>query len=477
LSTLGQKPATQHVSTEKQTITGNGGTSYTLQQSVSQAADIEVFVNNTRQEPTVAYTANGTTLTMTGAVNSSDSFYVIFQGKAIQTAGLPVDAAITASAITASQTITSTGNITTSGTVNTPSINGGQIGGRRNLIINGAMKVAQRGTSFTSQTGDSFVVDRFKLGVTALGTWTTSQSTDAPNGFAYSAKAECTTADASPASSDLLYFYSRFEGQDLQQLKFGTSDAESVSISFYVKCSKTGVFTVNWRNQDAGRSIGSDVTISSADTWEYKTITFVGDTSGAFNNDNGWAANLEFILNGGTNYTSGNTLTSYASHSNSNGTRGGGTTLALGANTGETIQFTGVQLEVGSQATPFEHRSFGEELQLCKRYCQQLVTFQSNYESVGGAAGWGFSSTGVLQYIPLDVQMRIEPAISHNDLDVSDDINAAIATTAIAVNANVSSPRVLYINCTVSSGITQYRSYHLRTNDTSDGKLICDAEL
>ena len=99
------------MSTEKQTITGNGGTAYTLQQSVSQASDIEVFVNNTRQEPTVAYTASGTTLTMTGAVNSSDSFYVIFQGKAIQTAGLPVDAAITAS------TITTTGNITSSGTI------------------------------------------------------------------------------------------------------------------------------------------------------------------------------------------------------------------------------------------------------------------------------------------------------------------------------------------------------------------------
>ena len=112
MSTLGQKPATQHVSTEKQTITGNGGTSYTLQQSVSQASDIEVYVNNTRQEPTVAYTASGTTLTMTGAVNSSDSFYVIFQGKAIQTAGLPVDAAITASTISASQTLSVTGDLT-----------------------------------------------------------------------------------------------------------------------------------------------------------------------------------------------------------------------------------------------------------------------------------------------------------------------------------------------------------------------------
>ena len=408
MSTLGQKPATQHVSTEKQSITGNGGTSYTLQQSVSQASDIEVFVNNTRQEPTAAYTANGTTLTMTGAVNSSDSFYVIFQGKAIQTAGLPVDAAITASAITASQTITSTGNITTSGTVNTPSINGGQIGGRRNIIINGAMKVSQRGTSFTSQTADHYFIDRFKLGATSLGTWTTSQSTDSPNGFAYSAKIECTTADASPASTDLLYFYSRLEGQDLQQLKFGTSDAESVSISFYVKCSKTGVFTVNWRNQDAGRSIGSDVTISSADTWEYKTITFVGDTSGAFNNDNGWSANLEFILNAGTNYTSGNTLTSYASHSNTNGTRSGGTTLALGANTGETIQFTGVQLEVGSQATPFEHRSFGEELALCQRYYYRVQGSAEANIATGNA--WDARSADYT--IPLPTRMRAAYTLS-----------------------------------------------------------------
>ena len=121
------------------------------------------------------------------------------------------------------------------------------------------MAVAQRGTSFTSQTADHYFVDRFKLG--GLGTWTTSQSTDAPTGFSYSAKIECTTADASPATTDLLYFYTRFEGQDLQHLKFGTSSAEPITISFYVKCSKTGVFTVNWRNQDAGRSIGSDVTI------------------------------------------------------------------------------------------------------------------------------------------------------------------------------------------------------------------------
>ena len=124
MATLGQKPATQHVSLQKQTITGNGGTSYTLQQSVGSALDIAVFINNTRQEPAVAYSASGTTLTMTGAVNSSDSFYVIFLGKAITTTGLPVDAVgtanINANAVTMDK-------LATSGTL--PALNGSALTG------------------------------------------------------------------------------------------------------------------------------------------------------------------------------------------------------------------------------------------------------------------------------------------------------------------------------------------------------------
>ena len=127
MATLGQKPATQHVSLQKQTITGNGGTSYSLQQSVGSALDIAVFVNNTRQEPTVAYSASGTTLTMTGAVNASDSFYVIFLGKAITTTGLPVDAVgtanINANAVTMDK-------LATSGTL--PALDGSALTGMSN---------------------------------------------------------------------------------------------------------------------------------------------------------------------------------------------------------------------------------------------------------------------------------------------------------------------------------------------------------
>ena len=330
-----------------------------------------------------------------------------------------------------------------------------QIGGRRNIVINGAMQVAQRGTSFTSQTADHYFVDRFKLGATSLGTWTTSQSTDSPTGFSYSAKIECTAADASPATTDLLYFYTRFEGQDLQHLKFGTSDAESITISFYVKCSKTGVFTVNWRNQDAGRSIGSDVTINSADTWEFKTITFAGDTSGAFTNDNGWSANLEFFLNGGTNFTSGSTLTSYASHSNTNGTRAGGTTLALGANVGETIQFTGIQLEVGSTATPFEHRSFGEELALCQRYFFQITGTGSEYATM--SSGQMYGVTTYLGYFKTPVPMRTTPSFSLNNS--LNNTNFAVVTAGAVRTITGVTPtgdnQYLRINASLGSSGTQ----------------------
>ena len=148
MSTLGQKPATTHVSFQKQTITGNGGTSYTLQQSVGSELDIAVFINNTRQEPTTAYTASGTSLVMTGAVNSSDHFYVIFLAKAINTTGLPVSAVNTASinanAVTNDKIANSTIDLTSKVTGVLPAANGGTGGthGGKTLAI----------TEFTNST-------------------------------------------------------------------------------------------------------------------------------------------------------------------------------------------------------------------------------------------------------------------------------------------------------------------------------------
>jgi hypothetical protein len=239
--------------------------------------------------------------------------------------------------------------------------------GRRNIIINGAMQVAQRGTSETGVTTSGYTtVDRFSTTLSNIGTYTISQSTDAPDGFSNSFKIDCTTADASPASTDVLIFRHRIEAQDCQHLKFGTSGAQSLTLSFWVKSNKTGNANVIFKQPDANRVIGGQYTISSANTWEHKTITVSGDTSGTINNDNGEGIQLDFWLDSGSDYTGGTLPTAW--ETNNNADLNAGNTINIADNTANEWLITGVQLEVGSVATPFEHRSYGEELIACQRY-------------------------------------------------------------------------------------------------------------
>jgi hypothetical protein len=153
----------------------------------------------------------------------------------------------------------------------------------KNIIINGDMSIAQRGTSTASITGSGYyTVDRFQLGVITLGTWTNSQSTDVPTGqgFATSSKLDCTTADASPAANAFFQFRQKLEGQNLQYLKKGTANAVSLTASFWVKSTKTGTFIVEIQDVDNNRGISKSYTVDVTDTWEKKTITFEGDTTG-----------------------------------------------------------------------------------------------------------------------------------------------------------------------------------------------------
>lgn len=242
--------------------------------------------------------------------------------------------------------------------------------GRRNMIINGAMKVAQRGTSTTGITASSYnTVDRFKSTLGTAGTWTQSQSTDVPTGqgFASSLKMDCTTANASLSAGSFLFIEQGLEGQDLQHLKKGTASAESVTLSFWVKSSKTGTHICELMDNDNSRTISKSYTINVADTWEQKTITYAGDTTGAFGNDNGKSLRVNFHLVAGTNFSSGTLATSWESQTNANRAAG---QVNLADSTSNDWYVTGVQLELGSTATDFEHRSYGEELQLCKRYYQ-----------------------------------------------------------------------------------------------------------
>jgi|TARA_R100000081_G_scaffold13280_1_gene5292 hypothetical protein len=244
----------------------------------------------------------------------------------------------------------------------------------RNLVINGAMQVAQRGTSKTGLTngdGGYHTVDRFRFGEHGAPTYqfTMTQSTDAPEGFRYSMRFDTTTAQATLVTDDSAYMETKLEGRDLGRTKYGTSNAEDITLSFYVKGSVPGTYVIWFYNPSGADSACTQTyTINSADTWEYKQITVAGDTALAISDTVNAGMHIRWILAAGPDYTSGTTSTTWTNNSVTNANRYGGQTVNLAASTNNDWQITGVQLEVGSVATPFEHRSYGDELARCQRY-------------------------------------------------------------------------------------------------------------
>ena len=284
--------------------------------------------------------------------------------------------------------------------------------GRKNLIINGAMQVAQRGT-VTGITSSSYGgADRFELSIASAGTWTMSQSTTAPEGFANSLKLDCTASTASPTILQLLH---RFEGQNLQHLKKGTANALPLTLSFWIRSNKTGNIQVNIRDTDNDRMISSVITISSANTFEQKTITIDGDTTGSLDNDNSTSFSVEWFFDGSSTYTSGTTPTAWEARNNAD--RGVGTTIALADSTDNELYITGVQLEVGTVATPFEHRSYGEELALCQRYYFRTLPTPSGEVNMIGAGVQYDAGTDKRCVIELPVRMRSKPTVNVSNPD------------------------------------------------------------
>jgi len=287
----------------------------------------------------------------------------------------------------------------------------------RNMIINGGMQVAQRGTSSTSVTSGGYknAPDRFTVGITSIGTYTISQSTDAPAGFAKSYKIDRTTADASPNDSSNFTFETRLEGQDLQSWKKGTSSALPVTLSFWVKSNKTGNGQVNLRDLDNTRQCGKTYTISSANTWEYKTITFPANTTGAFGGDNNCSLRIEWWIDSGNNFKSGTTPTAWVSNLD-NQHRNVGGTLNLADSTSNNFYITGIQLELGSNATPFEHRSYGDELIRCMRYFEWASDYTGYANSTSACdGGMGFKvakrSTSYTPAIVIGASMLAHPHV------------------------------------------------------------------
>jgi hypothetical protein len=261
---------------------------------------------------------------------------------------------------------------------------GGQAAYARNLVYNGAMQVAQRSASVTSiTTAGYYTADRFGTQISALGTWTQSVEDDAPSGSGLrkSLKILCTTADAAPAASDFLYFDHRLEGQDLQRISKGTAEAKQLTLSFWVKSNVTGTYIAALRDTDNSRVVSASYAVSASATWEEKVITFPADITGVFNNDNELSLAVNWWLGVGSNYTSGTLDTSWGAASNAN--RAVGQTN-LAAATDNYWQVTGVQLEVGPVATPFEFKSFGQELRECQRYYQKVGTSANNQGMFSG---------------------------------------------------------------------------------------------
>jgi hypothetical protein len=277
----------------------------------------------------------------------------------------------------------------------------------RNIIINGDMSIAQRSTSASSITSSGYhALDRHRLAISSLGTWTISQDTDVPSaqGFAKSMKFDCTTADASPSASDVMWVQHRIEGQNLQYLKKGTANAESLTLSFWVKSNKTGTYIAELEDTDNSRHIAKSYTINSASTWEKKTITFAGDTTGTLTNDNNTSLELHFYLGAGTNYTSGTLATSWASNTDANRAVG---QVNLADSTSNEWYITGVQLEAGQTASEFEFLPVDVNLQRCQRYYQIL----NNGVNQSWGMAFNYTSNQVRGSQVLNTVMRSTPSI------------------------------------------------------------------
>ena len=262
----------------------------------------------------------------------------------------------------------------------------------RNVIINGAMQVAQRGTSTASITTTGYyTADRISTTVSSMGTWTQSLETDAPtgSGLRNSVKMLCTTADASPAAGDIVSVHQYLEGQNVQQFLKGTSSAKQFSVSFWVKSNVTGTYILELFDYNNTRQVSASYTVSASATWEKKTITFPADTTGAFTNNNAAALGCNFWLGAGTTYTSGTLNTTWAANTNANRVVG---QTNLAATINNYWQVTGVQLEVGSVATPFEFEDFGTTLEKCQRYYQKSWAYATAPLTATVITGLQFSS-------------------------------------------------------------------------------------
>ena len=285
-------------------------------------------------------------------------------------------------------------------------INAGGGGVNRNLIINGAMNVNQRGT-ITDASGE-YTLDRYRFNKTNLDELavTVSQVSDSPSGFSNSMRVDVTTAESAIATDERCSIEQRIEAQNLQHLLYGTSDAKTCTLSFFVKSSVAGKYGINIRHHDALQNKGLDYTINSADTWERKEINFTGYTSTAINDDNGIGLWFRWMLIVGTDYQNTAVENQWVSNS-TNYYVTTGMQSTWGTSTDHNFYLTGVQLEIGENATTFEHEPFERTLSKCHRYYYKTSTVTHfNVGRLDSGSGVGYS------WRAHPVTMRTAPTMS-----------------------------------------------------------------
>jgi hypothetical protein len=282
------------------------------------------------------------------------------------------------------------------------------ISGRRNLLQNGAMTISQRDTTFTSPDSGTYTLDRWKYERGGGAACTIEQSSDAPNGFEKSIKVTVTTPEGSIGAGDFSQLLYQIEGQDIAPLAYGTADAKPMAFSFWAKSSVTGSFPLSFQNHNGTRVYPLTYTINHANTWEYKTIYIKGDTGGTWvTSGNTVGLRFTFLWVSGSNFTTGVDGGGWKATSGYLGLTAPYTAPIDATNA--TLQITGVQLELGKVATPFEHRSYGEELALCQRYFERQ-TFSGAYQFVCNSINT--NTTQVEGFIPFMVEKRSSPTVT-----------------------------------------------------------------
>ena len=305
-------------------------------------------------------------------------------------------------------------------------INGNQIGGRRNIMINGNMVCAQRGTSITF-ADSTYSLDRWlmRTGNHSGAATITQESSVTPDGFQKSLKVDITTADTSLTGGEYFFIDQRIEANNVHHAAYGNSGAKTMTLSFYVRSNKTGTYNVHLYNPSSTRHISRSYTINSADTWERKILRIPGDTSGGLTTGTGAALRCNWYLAAGTSYTSGSVQTTWSSY-NVNNTAPSNVNLL--DSTSNEWYLTGVQLEIGSEATPFEHRSFGEEIHLCERYYRRDAADGVVYYRF--AQGQCTSSSGTQYVLKWPTRMRAAPTYATSGTITAYTVNSQKTTSS-----------------------------------------------